>query len=552
MALGGWPRARRGAGGGLWLWLAAGAGLGAAGRGAGAAGIGAGAGAGPYAPAALLWGRAPGTGGGTFSQLGVGAGGGAWAAPVAVVAAGGEPEGPPGADFLATGDFDLDGLLDVVEAATGGGRPGAVHLSNGDGTFRFGAALDLEGCDVRSLVAADVNRDHLPDILVACYGSPDLLFLAVGEGAFDPARELPGTPNGLTTSLTTGDFDGDGNTDIVAGSAESDFDTIFLSPGSAGNFTTGEHVAPESAGWTTSAVVAADLDGDGVLDLLCVNADGASHVMRGLANGTFSTPSGLAGGAFFTSAAVADFDGDGAPDIALGAPGRPNVVLLGAEGGAFRAGVPVEGAEEGDDTRALAAADIDGDGIADLVAANGHGADKIYIAWGLGKLGFHEPQFPGGRGGAGSEGKISAAVMAFGGSETRGGPLEWHGTWMQPGLLLEGVWLNAKMDRMGAELERAQSRLAVQEARGVGEATFCEGLRGEIRRTQARSTRALVAASVALAPLLALAVAFGLRALPGASGAPGHQAAARGPAAGGGSVLDGLLAPLVPTSSAEI
>ena len=109
-------------------------------------------------------------------------------------------------------------------------------------------------------------------------------------------------------------------------------------------------------------------------------------------------------------------------------------------------------------------------------------------------------------------------MEALGGTDTRGGPLDWHGTWMQPGLLLEGVWLDRKMSRMGEALLIAQTRLAAQEGRGEQEMTLCKDVQEEVRRLRARSTRALVAAAVALVPVLALLVGFALRALPDLGG----------------------------------
>ena len=128
-------------------------------------------------------------------------------------------------------------------------------------------------------------------------------------------------------------------------------------------------------------------------------------------------------------------------------------------------------------------------------------------------------------------------MEALGGTDTRGGPLDWHGTWMQPGLLLEGVWLDRKMSRMGEALLIAQTRLAAQEGRGEQEVTLCEDVQEEVRRLQARSTRALVAAAVALVPVLALLVGFALRALPGLGG---------GDSRGQAPEMDALRTPLMP------
>ena len=121
----------------------------------------------------------------------------------------------------------------------------------------------------------------------------------------------------------------------------------------------------------TRSIAAADVDGDGDLDVLLGNDDSPSRVLFNAGDGTFPTSFELPGGSAYTlSIAAAELDGDGDLDVLLGNYHSPSRVLLNAGDGTFLTSIELPyitlpGGSES--TNSIAAADVDGDGDLDLL-----------------------------------------------------------------------------------------------------------------------------------------------------------------------------------------
>ena len=138
-----------------------------------------------------------------------------------------------------------------------------------------------------------------------------------------------------------GDLNGDGHPDVVVANPSLNNIGVFLNAGSgtlgAGAFL-GVSGRPDS-------ISLADINGDGHLDIILVEVDssGASHlqVMAGDGAGNFAAPAEIptGGNSPITNPVVADFNGDGHPDIAFGSnAGQPQVTILFGDGhGGFSA-----------------------------------------------------------------------------------------------------------------------------------------------------------------------------------------------------------------------
>jgi len=287
---------------------------------------------------------------------------------------------------LAIDDIDGDGKPDVVAIAGPDIFTGTTLALRGDGAGGFvpaGAPRALSSALGTPFVIADIDADGKKDLLTA-----DGLFLGgAGDGSFAaPVQRLDVAPSQPVGNLATGDFDGDGKLDVaVLGSlrgATGRFVSIFLGRGD-GSFASGP-VYSTVARVGELAVV--DLDGDGTADLWLGKADtgvystgrrGAlMHFLLGKGDGSFAgapvvAAPGVRGAPSF---AVADFSGDGKPDLVglpIGTqfttdPSRLQLFVGGASG-SFAA--PLARGMLGFTPTLVANSDFNGDGKADLVVA---------------------------------------------------------------------------------------------------------------------------------------------------------------------------------------
>lgn len=269
--------------------------------------------------------------------------------------------------FIATGDFNGDGKLDLVTANLADSSL-SLLLGNGDGTFK--TATNMAASDSPRWVAvADFNHDGKDDLAVATNRSI-LVYLGNGDGTFQSPSSLTGF-----FSVAVGDFNGDGNLDLAACGSDSESVVVLLGNGD------GTFGSPTS--FTTAldpgVVAAADFENDGKTDLLTVNNFANSvSILHGNGDGTFvdAPTTGPPG----SSIVEGDFNGDGKADIAV-STGSAIAVLLGNGNGTFQNEVdyPVAGTGPG----VILSSDFNGDGIVDLAAVD-VGADDISVLLGKG------------------------------------------------------------------------------------------------------------------------------------------------------------------------
>ena len=232
---------------------------------------------------------------------------------------------------VAVGDFNGDGVLDlaVTVARSTIARPVApasilVFLGKGDGTFLAPVSSNSPVVSIWSLVTGDFNKDGKADVAaINSSGSlaPDqvLVFLGQGDGTFASAQTY--SAGVQAAALAVGDFNQDGAADIsIANQAG-----ISLLLGNAdGTMAPGISI-PFPPGISPVVLIAADLNGDGKLDLVAGDA-----VLLGHGDGTFAAPLVLPNGAG-PSLTVGDINGDGIPDIIS----SDGIVLIGQGDGTF-------------------------------------------------------------------------------------------------------------------------------------------------------------------------------------------------------------------------
>jgi hypothetical protein len=274
-------------------------------------------------------------------------------------------QGPPG--NAAAGDFNHDRKLDL--AVVDGGYVG-VFLGNGDGTFK--PEVQYGDGKASYLAVGDFNGDGNLDIV-----TDDSILLGNGDGTFGFAKSFPS----IGTFIVVADFNHDGKLDVAGNSA------VMLGNGDG---TFGSPINYPAGGGGGSIAVG-DFNHDGNLDIVGSISSNQVDVMLGNGDGTFGTPKNFTVGNTPTSVAVSDFNGDGKDDIAVLNSGWRDVsVLLGNGDGTFQPATyfAVDGGFS-----SIAVADLNSDGSPDIAV---EGADLL----------FNRP--------AGAEASLSPNVLNFG------------------------------------------------------------------------------------------------------------------------------------------
>ncbi|MEM9382220.1 MAG: VCBS repeat-containing protein [Planctomycetota bacterium] len=270
-------------------------------------------------------------------------------------------------------DLDLDGDADVVAALVG---VGAVWFENlGGGAFAASSLLTtFDDCGVRSLAVGDVDADGRNDLVLACSSSA-LGFVrnrsAGGVLVLDPVSEFTARAPGMR-SLVAADLDGNGGLDLVGvsdpnGPAQSLVASFSLPTAGLG---LAEPLIERSPG--LGDLELGDLDGDGDIDGVGATSSGLLLRLDNPGNGRLTAGARLPIVPQSTYA-VADVDGDGDDDVAvIEGSGLGQVFWLEQVGGSFAPPRPIAtitspvGAQiTGLD---LEFADVDADGIPDLLA----------------------------------------------------------------------------------------------------------------------------------------------------------------------------------------
>ena len=193
---------------------------------------------------------------------------------------------------MAVGDFDGDGNLDV--AINGNGPVVVIYWGNGDGTFTPSTQNWADGNyqNGRGMAAGDFNEDGLDDLARAtcCNGMLKML-ISNGDRTFILTNLIAsGLADGDPYGLAAGDFDEDGHLDLLMGGGSSGNITFLkgLGNGSFAAIGTNGPWGDLNIG-TYSAFKAYDYNGDGHLDIVMSTYSGQAYFFPGNGDGTFSS-----------------------------------------------------------------------------------------------------------------------------------------------------------------------------------------------------------------------------------------------------------------------
>ncbi len=217
-------------------------------------------------------------------------------------------------------DLNGDGKLDAIGVGSiGFSLPTAgieVSLGNGDGTFQPATFYQAGTTDHFNQYVAltDFNGDGYLDAFTVMENDDLWMFAGRGDGTFDEGVLIPTNYTGQygNIQLFAADLNGDGRTDLIAGSPVG-----FASLLNNGNGTFTEFDYASGLSREPAALALADLDRDGALDVLVVGvATGHNLIFAGTGQGTFSLQRNVPQLDSALFATIADLNGDGLPDIA--------------------------------------------------------------------------------------------------------------------------------------------------------------------------------------------------------------------------------------------
>jgi hypothetical protein len=307
---------------------------------------------------------------------------------------------------LVAGDVNGDGHVDLIAPIRDNGSAGLdpditqVLLGNGDGTFAFAPNATITGMSPNGTLTVDLaDLDGDGDLDMLHLDSTDnLIRVLIGDGTggftHNPALNR-GTTGNLSRDIQAADMNRDGVPDYVVASRNAFVDVRYQHGAGgrgSGAFDTAHNFQIPGGGEIFAARVA-DFDGDDIPDIVASSREQYRVFLYlqggtdGRGNGSFSVSDDVAISDFW-ELAVGDFNGDGVPDVV--SAGGDVLVSAGTDNGPPGNGTfDIAGIYPVSGRGGIAVGDLNRDGIDDIVMAN----DTLYVMMGQGSDGRGDGTF---------------------------------------------------------------------------------------------------------------------------------------------------------------
>jgi hypothetical protein len=233
---------------------------------------------------------------------------------------------------------------------------------------------------VTSTSWVDLNGDGAVDVVGSKADGSPLLWLSSNDGVSWSGGDcnsieaiLPRASQSSWTAVVAADVSGDGRPDVLASSTNGSFAWMSRNSTAAIGRPVFGDAAPIAASGNTSAVAVADVDGDGDVDAVVATSTGIT-VLRNNGVGVFSSPSVAVSAVDCTSVMVADVDGDGDVDV-MALCRSSQVLLVNSGGGTFTPSVVASVAN----VTGGCIGDVDGDGDVDMIVCSSSDATPTLL-----------------------------------------------------------------------------------------------------------------------------------------------------------------------------
>jgi hypothetical protein len=286
---------------------------------------------------------------------------------------------------VAVGDVNGDGIPDIAAVAIAGYTTGtpkdvSISLGNGNGTFQSAitsslAIPHLATNGIPQIYLVDVNHDGKAD-LIGNWG----VALGHGDGTFAAPVPFPSTTRGIS-AIATGDFNRDGNVDLLVGSLTPGTIYTLLGDGKGGFSVSHQEILNYTKA-SLYTLTTWDMNGDGIPDLIYLYSASPSSgrydrvvVELGDGAGNFGNETGvrLTPASPYSSLVIADYNRDGKPDVLDLNPFAGNSALLRGSGDGTLTSAQYFSLQ----MPAAVAMDMNGDGAPDVVGLT---SDTVGIA----------------------------------------------------------------------------------------------------------------------------------------------------------------------------
>jgi hypothetical protein len=279
--------------------------------------------------------------------------------------------------FVAIGDIDGDGKLDLAVTNSGGNTVSIFKNTSTIGSISFNVKLDFTtGINPQDVVLGDVDGDGKTDVLVINQSSNSVSVLrniSTG-GTINFASKVDFTIGSGPLGVAIGDVDGDGKIDLAVTNSGSNTVSIFRNTSTSGSVSFDAKI-DFATGTNPRGVALGDVDGDGKPDVAVTNNNGNTvSIFKNTSTSgsvSFDAKIDFTTGTNPHGVVLGDVDGDGKLDAAVISNGSNTASI-------FRNTSTVSTVSfadkvdftTGSNPRGVALGDIDGDGRPDVVVTS--------------------------------------------------------------------------------------------------------------------------------------------------------------------------------------